>query len=344
MPLSAAGQSPDAPRRFAVASDPSPAASDHPCTSIAARNRSASGDGRCLSTRGSASSNAPRSIRSLASPSPASMLSGSSASASRNPRSAASTSPDSAACSASLAPSSASVGRIESTNRLTSSSGYAPMNIETGCPSRKATTVGMPWERTACRSDWPTALWSMSSFARRKAVSAQVTETAHGSLGLAVDDLLAMHRVMLTARLIDEAALRQNRMGRAPFVVPVSGHEGCQIGTAWPLRRGTDVWVPYYRDLGVVLVAGMTPEQIFLGVFSKATDPTSGGRQMPNHWSSRALGIISHSSPIATQVPHAAGIAFAVKYRGEDAVVASWFGEGATSEGDWHEGLNFAAS
>ena len=102
-------------------------------------------------------------------------------------------------------------------------------------------------------------------------MSAQVTETAHGSLGLGVDDLLAMHRTMLTARLIDEAALRQNRMGRAPFVVPVSGHEGCQIGTAWPMRPGIDIWVPYYRDLGVVLVAGMTPEQIFLGVFSKAT-------------------------------------------------------------------------
>ena len=174
-------------------------------------------------------------------------------------------------------------------------------------------------------------------------MSAQVTETAHGSLGLAVDDLLGMHRTMVTARLIDEAALRQNRMGRAPFVVPVSGHEGCQIGTAWPMRHGTDIWVPYYRDLGVVLVAGMTPEQIFLGVFSKASDPTSGGRQMPSHWSSRELGIVSHSSPIATQVPHAAGIAYAMKYRNEDGVVASWFGEGATSEGDWHEGLNIAA-
>jgi 2-oxoisovalerate dehydrogenase E1 component alpha subunit len=63
---------------------------------------------------------------------------------------------------------------------------------------------------------------------------------------------------------------------------------------------------------------------------------------MPAHWGSRRLGIITGSSPIATQVPHAAGIAYAIRFRGEDAVVASWFGDGATSEGDWHEGLNFA--
>src|SRR3989441_9463068 len=86
----------------------------------------------------------------------------------------------------------------------------------------------------------------------------------------------------------------------------------------------------------------MTPQEIFLGVFAKATDPSSGGRQMPAHWSSAALGIITGSSPIATQIPHAAGIAYAMKYRGEDAVVGCWFGDGATSEGDWHEGLNFS--
>jgi 2-oxoisovalerate dehydrogenase E1 component alpha subunit len=151
-----------------------------------------------------------------------------------------------------------------------------------------------------------------------------------------------MYRTMVTARLIDEAAFRLNRQGKAPFVVPVSGHEGCQVGTAWPLRRGQDIWVPYYRDVAVVLLAGMTPYEIFLGLFAKADDPTSGGRQMPSHWGSRRLGIISHSSPIATQIPHAAGIAYAAKLRGEDAVVGCWFGEGATSAGAWHEALNFA--
>jgi 2-oxoisovalerate dehydrogenase E1 component alpha subunit len=173
-------------------------------------------------------------------------------------------------------------------------------------------------------------------------VATRLTDTSHEALGLTPDDLLSMYRTMLTARLVDEAAFRLNRQGKAPFVVPVSGHEGCQIGTAWALERGRDVWLPYYRDLAVVLVAGMTPYEVFLGLFAKADDPTSGGRQMPAHWSSRRLGIISGSSPIGTQVPHAAGIAYAVKYLGEDAVAACWFGEGATSEGDWHEGLNFA--
>src|ERR687897_3370896 len=174
-------------------------------------------------------------------------------------------------------------------------------------------------------------------------VATRVTTAAsHEALGLGEDDLLSIHRTMLTARLVDEASFRLNRQGKAPFVVPVSGHEGCQVGTAWALRRGQDIWVPYYRDVAVVLVAGMTPVEIFLGLFAKADDPSSGGRQMPSHWGSRRLGIISHSSPIATQVPHAAGIAYAAKYRGEDSVVGCWFGEGATSAGAWHEGLNFA--
>ncbi len=159
--------------------------------------------------------------------------------------------------------------------------------------------------------------------ARRRDVSTRVTRTPHDQLGLTDDDVLSMYRIGLMARLIDEAAFRQNRMGRAPFVVPVSGHEGCQIGTGWAMRRGTDIWLPYYRDLAVVLVAGMTPYEVFLGIFAKADDPSSAGRQMPAHWGSRRLGIITSSSPIATQIPHAAGIAYAAKYRGEDTVVAT---------------------
>src|SRR6266542_3955824 len=73
------------------------------------------------------------------------------------------------------------------------------------------------------------------------------------------EPLRSMYRTMVTARLVDEAAFRLNRQGKAPFVVPVSGHEGCQVGTGWPLRPGQDIWVPYYRDVAIVLIAGMTP-------------------------------------------------------------------------------------
>ncbi|HYH28416.1 MAG TPA: thiamine pyrophosphate-dependent dehydrogenase E1 component subunit alpha, partial [Actinomycetota bacterium] len=174
------------------------------------------------------------------------------------------------------------------------------------------------------------------------ATRVEQSEDRHSKLGLTGDDLLEMYRTMVTARLCDEAQFRLNRQGKAPFVVPVSGHEGCQVATAWPMVKGKDIFVPYYRDLAVCLVAGMTPKDMFLGVFGKADDPSSGGRQMPAHWGSRRLGIITGSSPIATQIPHAAGVAYAMKYRGEEAVVTSWFGDGATSEGDWHEGLNFS--
>jgi 2-oxoisovalerate dehydrogenase E1 component alpha subunit len=170
----------------------------------------------------------------------------------------------------------------------------------------------------------------------------QQASSRHAALGLTDQDLLAMYRTMVTARLCDDAQFRLNRQGKAPFVVPVSGHEGCQIGSAWPFVKGKDVFVPYYRDMGICLVAGMGPRDVFLGVFGKRDDPSSGGRQMPAHWGSRRLGIPTGSSPIATQIPHAAGIAYAIKYRGQDAVVGCWFGDGATSEGDWHEGLNFS--
>src|SRR5919197_4158112 len=170
----------------------------------------------------------------------------------------------------------------------------------------------------------------------------QKSGSRHQALGLSDQDILDMYRVMVMARLCDEAQFRLNRQGKAPFVVPVSGHEGCQVGSAWPFEKGKDVFVPYYRDMAACLVAGMRPADVFLAVFGKRDDPSSGGRQMPAHWSSRRLGILTGSSPIATQIPHAAGVAYAIKLKGEDAVVGCWFGDGATSEGDWHEGLNFS--
>lgn len=164
----------------------------------------------------------------------------------------------------------------------------------------------------------------------------------HEALGLTNAQALEMHRFMLAARMLDERSWALNRQGKAPFVVSSAGHEACQVGTAYSLMRGSDYFVPYYRDLAVVMVAGLTARDVLLGVYARAEDPCNGGRQMPSHWGCHRLGIISGSSPIATQIPHAAGLAYAIKYRREAGVVMCWFGEGATSEGDWHEALNFA--
>lgn len=164
----------------------------------------------------------------------------------------------------------------------------------------------------------------------------------HTELGLKEEDLLEMYRVMLLARFCDERQWALNRQGKAPFVVPVSGHEAAQVGSIWAFERGKDVFCPYYRDMALVIACGFSPRDVFLGLFGKKEDPSSGGRQMPAHWGSAKHNIITGSSPIATQILHAAGIAYAKKYKKEDAIVGTWFGEGGTSEGDWHSAMNFA--
>jgi 2-oxoisovalerate dehydrogenase E1 component alpha subunit len=134
-----------------------------------------------------------------------------------------------------------------------------------------------------------------------------------------------------------------NRTGKAPFVISCQGHEAAQVGAAFALERGKDFISPYYRGLGTVLVMGMSPRDVMLAVFARAADPSSGGRQMPAHYGCRALKILSQSSPVGTQIPQAAGVALAEKIKGGDAVTWVSFGEGTTSQGDFHEGVNLAA-
>jgi 2-oxoisovalerate dehydrogenase E1 component subunit alpha len=157
------------------------------------------------------------------------------------------------------------------------------------------------------------------------------------------DLLRTMYRHMVRARVLDERMWVLNRQGRAPFVISCQGHEAAQVGMAMALRPGYDWLAPYYRDLAVTLVIGMTPRDHLLAVLARAADPNSGARQMPAHYGCRRLNIITGGSPVATQVLHAAGAALASKVRGEDAVALTSLGEGSTSEGDFHEGLNFAA-
>jgi len=164
----------------------------------------------------------------------------------------------------------------------------------------------------------------------------------HFGLGLTKEDLVDLYRKMLISRRLDEKIWALNRQGRIPFVVSVSGHEATQIGIAAALDPERDWSLPYYRDIAFNIGLGVSAEDIFMGQFAKAADPSSGGRQMPNHWSEPDLNLFTHSSVIATQYPHAVGIAYELKRRGSDGVVYVSGGEGSTSEGDWHEAMNFA--
>lgn len=164
----------------------------------------------------------------------------------------------------------------------------------------------------------------------------------HTALGLGRRDVVAMYRTILAARTVDEKLWQLSRSRQIPFMIPGSGQEAAQVGSAWALIRGHDTVLPYYRDVGVVLAMGMTTHEVMLNGFARPGDPNSGGRQMPYHWGSRRLGIITGSSPIGTQLPHAAGLAKASQVRSDDKVTACYFGEATASKGDFHEALNFA--
>jgi 2-oxoisovalerate dehydrogenase E1 component alpha subunit len=160
---------------------------------------------------------------------------------------------------------------------------------------------------------------------------------------LSPDVLLDMYYRMALARALDDRMWILNRQGRAPVVYSSNGHEGVQVGSAFALDRGRDWVVPYYRDLALVVALGMTPREIMLHLLARAEDPNSGGRQMPAHWGHRRLHILTTGSVVTTQMLHAAGLAMAAKARGEDWVAVAYFGEGSTSQGEFHEAMNFAS-
>ena len=164
----------------------------------------------------------------------------------------------------------------------------------------------------------------------------------HVELGLSDDDVLAMYRQMLLARAVDERMWLLQRAGRIAFVISGQGHEGAQVGMAWPLRRGHDWMAPYYRSVASVMTFGMTAEEIIAAHLAKADDPSSGGRQMPGHYGGARYNIISTSSPVGTQVLHATGIAMGAWIRGDDVVAITYFGEGTSNQGEVHEAMNFA--
>ncbi len=157
------------------------------------------------------------------------------------------------------------------------------------------------------------------------------------------EQYLQMHRWMCMAKALDDRMHILVKQGRAPFVGSSRGHEGIQVASTAAL--GADDWlVPHYRGLANSIVRGLTMKEWMLAVFAKAGDPLSAGRNIPGGcYSYRALKIAPVSQVVASWVPKASGIAYGAKVRAESTVVLCTFGDGATSQGDFHEGVNFAA-
>jgi 2-oxoisovalerate dehydrogenase E1 component len=183
---------------------------------------------------------------------------------------------------------------------------------------------------------------------------------------LSAQDKVEIYRLMFLSRAVDDREILLKRQQKIFFQISAAGHEALQVGAALALRPGYDWFFPYYRDRALCLAVGVTPYDMMLQAVGAATDPASGGRQMPTHWSSRPLHIVSTSSSTATQLLHAVGCAEAgrafskhpetaakaqgdyrafhdVEFHGDEVALAC-VGEGATSQGEFWEAINTAAN
>jgi 2-oxoisovalerate dehydrogenase E1 component alpha subunit len=157
---------------------------------------------------------------------------------------------------------------------------------------------------------------------------------------LGTDDLMVLYRTMILSRRIDERMTRLQRQGRIGFFVGSTGEEAAIIGSAFALEEA-DWILPCYREIGAALLRGYSLDDFICQLFGNERDAIKG-RQMPCHWGSSKLRIASVSSTVGSQIPHATGIAHAMKITGSKAAALAYFGDGATSEGDFHVALNFA--
>ena len=198
------------------------------------------------------------------------------------------------------------------------------------------------------------------------AVSSASESVSAGSGSLSPRQLVEVYRLMVLSRRVDDREILLKRQQKTYFQISGAGHEALGVGAALAMRPGYDWFFPYYRDRALCLALGVTPLEMLLQAVGAATDPASGGRQMPTHWSSRALNIVSTSSATASQLLHAVGCAEAgryfsghpeaatkadgdyrafreVKFHGDE-VVLTLLGEGSTSQGEFWEAMNTAAN
>ena len=156
------------------------------------------------------------------------------------------------------------------------------------------------------------------------------------------ETLKNIYRTMLVSRRLDEKMVTLLKQGKGFFHIGCAGHEAAQAAVACYSKAGYDGFVPYYRDLCMVLSLGMSSKDILLAHLAKADDPNSGGRQMAEHFSSPELNILTTSSSVGAQYLPALGAAMAIQRGDKDGYVYVSSGDGATSQGDFHEALNWA--
>ena len=162
--------------------------------------------------------------------------------------------------------------------------------------------------------------------------------------GLLADDLADYYRRMVLCRTIDERIWALNRQGKVPIAASSQGHEAAQLGSLLAAEKDGDCFIfPYYRDLALKFAAGLTAEQVMRSFMGKVGDPYSNGRQFPLQGADLPHKIIQISNVVAAGLTQSVGYAMACRMRGEATVTLVYFGDGASSQGETHEAMNFAA-
>lgn len=153
--------------------------------------------------------------------------------------------------------------------------------------------------------------------------------------------LLRGYQTMLMTRHIDERMIVLQRQGAISFAISSLGEEACAVASAAALQL-EDWMYPQYRECGIMFWRGYTAQEYIHHMFCNGKDSILG-RQMPNHFGSRSLNVVTVSSPLANKISHAAGCAYGMQLQGEKSIAIVYFGEGSSSKGDFHVGLNIAA-
>lgn len=175
-----------------------------------------------------------------------------------------------------------------------------------------------------------------------KKYSAKFLKEKENFFGLSETQMLDAYKYILTTRYLDDRTDSLIKQGKATFLISGAGHEAVQVATAMAMKPGKDWFYTYYRDDALGLTLGLTVEEIFQHRLGKATDPFTGGRQMPTHLGSKRLRMPTASSPTGSQYLQAVGSALSSYLRNSDEVVYVSGGEGSTSQGEYFEAVNWA--